>query len=98
MNAKALLVALAEAAAMLMVAGAYIIASRRWTRLKHPLSIILYVMLVGIAVAVLGEVYRGGWSGVPVMIVRAAIGSAGWGVIIAAIAWVVQRGLARRGR
>jgi hypothetical protein len=95
MKVTVVLTALAEAAAMLIVAGGYVAVSRGRSALRHPLSIFLYVLLVGVLVAVLGELYTGGWSGVPAMVRRAVIGSAGWGVVIAGGAWGFQRLVAR---
>ena len=86
-----LLGAVLQLALMLAVAGGYFAASRRYRILQHPLSIVLFVTCVGLTVAVAGAVYRFGWSEVPAMARRSAIGAAGWGVIIAAAAWGVRR-------
>ena len=80
MRLNVLLAAVLQLAVMLAVAGGYFAASRRHRILQHPLSIILFVTCVGVAVAVAGAVYRFGWSAVPAMALRSAIGSAGWGV------------------
>jgi uncharacterized membrane protein (DUF485 family) len=87
--------AVLQLAAMLAVAGGYFAASRRYRVLQHPLSIVLFVTCVGVVVAVAGAVYRVGWSAVPAMARRSAIGSAGWGVILAAAAWSVRWVLAK---
>lgn len=91
MPLNVLLGAVLQLALMLAVAGSYFAASRRYRSLQHPLSIVLFVTCVGVTVAVAGAVYRFGWSAVPAMAVRSAIGAAGWGVIIAAAAWGVRR-------
>lgn len=95
MPRTAIVSALVQLTLMLLVGLGYFAASRRWPKLAHPLSIVLFVMVVGMTVAALGEMYRGGLAGVPAMMRRSAIGSAGWGVIIAGGAWAIQRGLAR---
>jgi len=91
MPPNVLLGAVLQLALMLAVAGGYYAASRRYRSLQHPLSIILFVTCVGMTVAIAGAVYRFGWSAVPAMAVRSAIGAAGWGVIIAIAAWGVRR-------
>jgi hypothetical protein len=91
MPLNVLLGAVLQLALMLAVAGSYFAASRRYPSLQHPLSIVLFVTGVGVTVAVAGAVYRFGWSAVPAMAGRSAIGAAGWGVIIAAAAWAVRR-------
>ena len=96
MTLHVMLSALVQLTVMLLVAGGYFLASRRYPILAHPIMIVLFVMFVGVSVATLGELSRDGWSGVPAMARRSAIGSAGWGVIIAGIYWGVHR--ARRGR
>jgi hypothetical protein len=83
---------------MLLVAAAYFGASRRYRFLEHPISIVLFVIGVGVTVAVAGEWLRDGWTGIPRMAIRSAIGSAGWGVIIASSVWGLRRGLAMRGK
>jgi hypothetical protein len=85
------LAAVLQLAVMLAVAGGCFAASRRCRILQHPLSIILFVTYVGVIVAVAGAVYRFGWSEVPAMAGHSVIGSAGWGVIIAATAWGARR-------
>jgi hypothetical protein len=91
MSLDVLLGAVLQLALMLAVAGGYFAASRRYRSLQHPLSIVLFVTCVGVIVAVAGAVYRFGWSAVPAMAGRAVIGSAGWGLIIAATAWGARR-------
>jgi len=83
--------ALLELAVMLAVVAAYIALARRDRRLWHPLAIIFAGGIIGIAVSVLGELFRDGWSGVPFMLRRSAIGAFGWGVIIAGVVWVGRR-------
>jgi hypothetical protein len=95
MSRTILLNAILQLTVMLAVAGSYFAASRRYRILQHPLSIVLFVTCVGETVAIVGAVYRFGWSSVPAMTLRAGIGSAGWGVIIAAVAWGAGRVLAR---
>jgi len=81
---------------MLLVVTGYLLASRRFQFLLHPLSIVLAVTGVGVAVSVLGQLlFRGGWTGAPSIALRSAIGSVFWGLIIAGIVWGVRRGLAR---
>ena len=88
---QAVVVGLLELALMLGVIAAYVILAQRHRRLWHPLSIILAVGVVGIVVSLLGELFRGGWPGVPAMLRRSAIGAFGWGVIIAGIVWIGRR-------
>jgi hypothetical protein len=90
--------ALVQLAVMFAVAGVYFAASRRHRVLRHPLCIIAFVTLVGVAVAAAGSVYRFGWGAVPDMVRRSAAGSFGWGVLIAGAAWVVLRMVDRRSR
>jgi hypothetical protein len=90
--------ALIQLSLMLLVAGGYFLASRRFPILANPLCIILFVTTVGVVVSVCGEVWRDGWTEVPAMARRSAIGSVGWGVIIAGTAWSVRRGFARWNR
>ena len=96
MSSNAILSAVVQLAVMLAVAGGYFAASRRYPLLRHPISIAAFVMMVGITVSVAGAVYRFGWAAVPAMLQRAAIGSFGWGVIIAALSWGVLRVADRR--
>jgi len=90
--------AVLQLAVMLAVAVGYFAVSRRYLILQHPVSIVLFVICVGVVVAVAGGVYRFGWSAAPAMARRSAIGSAGWGVIIAAAAWGVRWALAKARR
>jgi uncharacterized membrane protein YoaK (UPF0700 family) len=80
---------------LLLVCGSYFAASRRYPVLARPLSIAIFAFVIGVLAAVGGVVYRGDWAGVPHMLRRSAIGSAGWAVIIGAAAWLVQRLSAR---
>ena len=91
MTYLAAVAALVEFALMLAVVAAYIALARRDRRLWHPLAIVLAVGIVGIVVSVLGELFRDGWSGVPFMLRRSAIGAFGWGVIIALVVWIARR-------
>lgn len=91
MTYQAAVAALVELALMLGVIAAYVGLARRHRLLWHPLSIVLAVGIVGIAVSVPGELFRGGWSGVPAMLRRSAIGGFAWGVIIAAAVWIGRR-------
>jgi len=92
MTAPAAFTAAVELALMLAVVGIYLLMARRFRVLWHPLSIVLAVGIVGVAVSVLGELlFRGGASAVPAMLRRSAVGSFGWGVVIAAVAWIVRR-------
>ena len=87
--------ALVGLALMLAVAGTYVVLARRFRVLWHPLSIVAAVFAVSVVVAALGELlFRDGWSGVPAMARRSAIGGFGWGVIIAAVVWIGRRALA----
>ena len=96
MTAQATVNALLELALMLAVIGAYVLLARRFRSLWHPLAIVLAVGVVGVVVSVLGEWRFGsGASGVPAMLRRSAIGSFGWGVIIAGVVWLVRRVLLR---
>ena len=98
MRLEALFSALVQLAVMLAVAGGYFAASRRHRVLRHPLAIIVFVTVVSISVALAGAIYRGDWEAAPGMIRRSAIGGFGWGVIIAALAWIVLRLADRRSR
>jgi hypothetical protein len=98
MTAQAGFNALVELALMLAVIGVYVLLARRFRILWHPLSVILAVGVVGVIVSVLGEwLFRGGVSAVPVMLRRSAVGSFGWGVIIAGVVWIGRRFLAKAG-
>jgi len=99
MTAQAGFNALVELALMLTVIGVYVLLARRFRTLWHPLSIILAVGIVGVIVSVLGEwLFRGGGSAVPAMLRRSAIGSFGWGVVIAGIVWIGRCVLVKAGR
>jgi len=98
MPSNALLNAVVQLAVMLAVGGSYFAASRRYPVLRHPLSIVVFVVLVGVTVSGAGAVYRFGWEAVPEMVRRSAVGSFGWGIIIAAFAWIVLRVVERRAR
>ena len=77
---------------MFAVAAAYVAFARRFRVLWHPLAITAAVGIVGIVVAVLGELlFRSGWAGVPAVLRRSAIGGFGWGVVIAAVVWTGRR-------
>jgi hypothetical protein len=77
---------------MLGVIATYWVLGRRFRLLWHPISIVAAVGIVGVVVAVLGELlFRTGWAGVPVTLRRSAIGSFGWGVVIAAGVWAWRR-------
>jgi len=92
MTAQAVFGAFVGLALMLAVISAYLVLARRFRLLWHPLSIVVAVGTVSIVVAVLGELlFRGGWTGVPAMLRRSAIGGFGWGVIIALVVWAVRR-------
>ena len=93
MTDQAAVGALAGLALMLAVVAAYVVLARRYRLLWHPLAIVAAVGIVGIVVSVLGELFRGGWAGVPAMLRRSAIGGFGWGLIIAAVVWVGRRAL-----
>jgi hypothetical protein len=88
---RAAVTALIEFALMLAVVVAYVGLARRRRLLWHPLSILLAVGIVSIVVAALGELFGRGWSGVPAMVQRSAIGGFGWGAIIAAVVWIGRR-------
>jgi hypothetical protein len=82
-------------ALMLAVVAAYVVLARHSRLLWHPLSIVVAVATVSVAVAVLGElIFRGGWRGVPTMLRRSAIGGFGWGLVIAAVVSIGRRALA----
>ena len=93
MTYQATVGALAGLALMLAVVAAYVVLARRYRLLWHPLAIVAAVGIVGIVVSVLGELFRGGWAGVPTMVRRSAIGGFGWGLIIAAVVWIGRRAL-----
>ena len=93
-----LLGVLIQGGLLLLVCGSYFAASRRAPLLARPISIAIFVFVIGVLAAVGGELYRGGWTGVPQMFRRSAIGSAGWAVIIGAAARLVQWMYARRRR
>jgi hypothetical protein len=88
---QATVTALAELALMLAVVVAYIGLARRHRVLWHPAAIVLAVGIVSIVVAVSGELIGRGWSGVPFMLRRSAIGGFSWGLLIAAIVWIGRR-------
>jgi hypothetical protein len=88
---QAAVTALIGLAVMLALVATYATLARRHRFLWHPLSIVFVVAIVGIVVSVVGELFRGGGSGVPVMLRRSAIGSFGWAVIIAIAVWLVRR-------
>jgi hypothetical protein len=98
MSPDVLVGAIVQLAVMLAVAGGYFAASCRYRILQHPISIVLFVTMVSVTVAVAGAVYRFGWEAVPAMVLRSAIGGFGWGVIIAAAAWAGRRVLIRSAR
>lgn len=81
---------------MLAVVAAYVVMARRFRFLWHPLTIVVAVVIVGVVVSVLGELFNDGWAGVPAMARRSAIGALGWGVIIAVVVWAGRRRAARR--
>ena len=92
MTYQAVLGGLVQLALMLAVVATYVTLARRHRALWHPLSILVAVFIVGVVVSVLGElIFRSGWVGVPAMLSRSAIGSFGWGVIIAAVVWLGRR-------
>ena len=85
--------AIIELAMMGAVVAAYGLLARRYRALWHPLSIVVAVVIVSVVVSVLGEALFGsGWIGVPMMLRRSAIAGFGWGVVVAAVVWVVRRG------
>jgi hypothetical protein len=90
--------AIVELTLMLAVVAAYLLLARRFRVLWHPFAIILAVGTVGVAVSVLGELLFRGTAGVPAMAQRSAIGSLGWGVVIAVGVWIGRRVLVRPGR
>jgi hypothetical protein len=91
MSPGALVNAVVSLALMLAVIAAYLLLARRFRVLWHPLAVVLAVGLVGVTVSVLGEVLFRGTSGVPGMLQRSAIGSFGWGVVIALAVWITRR-------
>ena len=88
--------ALIQFVLLLAVLTAYGLAAWRYRLLRHPLVIAIAVIVVGVAVSVGGEFLRAGWPGVPAMALRSFIGSAWWGVLIGAAAWIVCRVRPRR--
>ena len=98
MPGHAIVAAIAGLTLMLLVAGGYVLAARRYPLLWHPLSVFAAVVVVSVLVAVVGEVYRSGWTQVPAMATRSALGGAGWGAMIAAAVWGVRRALGRASR
>ena len=77
---------------MLTVVAVYVIAGRRFRVLWHPLSIVVAVSAVGIVVSLLGMVlFRHDAGSMTDMLRRSAIGSVGWGLVIAAVVWVGRR-------
>jgi hypothetical protein len=91
--------AVVSLALMMAVIAAYVVAARRVRRLWHPLAIVTAVTAVGIIVSVAGERwFRGGAADVPAMLRRSAIGSFGWGVVIALAVWAGRRLLGQRTR
>ena len=92
MTPHAAVSAIVQLTLMLVVAATYLVLARRFRFLWHPLSIVIAVGLVGVAVAVLGVLlFGGGWAEVPMTIRRSAIGGFGWGVVIAAAVWAWRR-------
>lgn len=95
MTARVAISAIVQLTLMLGVVAAYLMMARRSRLLWHPVSIVVAVATVSIVVAVAGElIFRGGVAGVPAMVGRSAIGGLGWGVVIAAGAWVCRRAFA----
>ena len=92
MTGQAALTGAVELGAMAAVIAGYLVLARRFSLLWNPLVMATTVLVVGMVVAVLGELLFGnGVAGVPAMLRRSAIGSAGWGVIIAVIVWLGRR-------
>lgn len=83
-------VALRQAALLLFVVAAYLLLSRRYRVLAHPLSIIVAVTVIGVTVSVLAVAMRGDWAEVPQMAVRSGAGSAMWGLAIGGMYWGVR--------
>lgn len=98
MSSSALVSAIVQLTVLLAVAGGYFWASRRHRVLEHPVSIVAFVTIVGVTVSVAGALYRIGWEAVSDMARRSAVGSFGWGVIIAVFAWIALRVVRRRAR
>ena len=95
MISTAALNAIAGLVLMLAVVAGYVMLARRFRVLWHPLSIVAAVTIVGVTVSIAGVVAFGaGWPAVPAMLRRSAIGSIGWGVVFAGVAWVGRRVLA----
>ena len=94
MTSQAAIIAIVELTLMLAVVATYVVLARRFRVLWHPLSIVAAVVTVGVVVSVLGELtFGGGWTDVPAMLRRSAIGGLGWGLIIAAVVWTGRRTL-----
>ena len=91
MTFQAALTAFVELALMLAVVAAYVVMARRFRLLWHPLSLVAAVGIVGIVTSLLGELLFKSGAGLPAMLRRSAIGSFGWGVIIAAGVWAGRR-------
>lgn len=95
MTPHAALGAIAQLALMLAVVATYVALARRFRVLWHPLTMVVAVGIVSVAVAVLGVLLFGdGWSDVPAMVRRSAIGGFGWGIFIAAAVWACRRAVA----
>jgi hypothetical protein len=96
MTPHAAINAVVSLALMLTVIVFYLVLARRFRILWNPLAIVVAVGTFGVVVSVLGEVlFRGSTADVPAMLRRSAIGSFGWGVVIASVVWIARRVFAR---
>lgn len=92
MTSRVVINAIVQLTLMLGVVAAYLMLARRSRVLWHPLSIFAAVGIVSVAVAVLGVLlFGGGWTEVPAMVRRSAIGGFGWGAVIAVGVWGCRR-------
>jgi|SRR5215212_4106239 len=83
--------AIVQLTLLLGVVAMYVLLARRFRLLWQPCSILVAVASVSVVVAVLGVLlFGGGWTDVPAMMRRSAIGGVGWGLVIAVVVWVCR--------
>ena len=83
-------IAIRQAALLLLVAGGYLVLCRRFRVLTHPLAVATAVIVAGVSASIIGAAARSGWTEVPAVAWRSTVGSTLWGIFIGGAYWATR--------